>query len=251
MIQLPKDFFARPFAHRGLHDRADGRIENSPSAVTAAVKAGYGIEIDVQLSLDRVAMVFHDYSLQRLTGQVGVIQQVDSNDLAQLTLTDSTDTIRTLPEILKLIAGQVPLLIEIKDQDGAMGPNVGPLECAVARDIADYSGDVAVMSFNPHSIAAFRTYDTTHAVGLVTDPFTQEDWPTIPAPRRAELAKIPDADRLACAFISHNRADLASDAVAAQKVAGRGVCCWTVRSVEQEEAARQYADTITFEGYKA
>ncbi|MEO0357542.1 MAG: glycerophosphodiester phosphodiesterase family protein, partial [Pseudomonadota bacterium] len=74
MIRLADSFFARPITHRGFHDAAAGRIENSPQAIQAAIDHGYGIEIDVQRSADSVAMVFHDYSLQRLTGEVGVVQ---------------------------------------------------------------------------------------------------------------------------------------------------------------------------------
>lgn len=251
MIRLSDRFLERPITHRGLHDAAQGRIENSPSAIQAAIDAGYGIEIDVQRSADDVAMVFHDYSLQRLTGNIGVVQATQSAELGTTKLVGSTDTVPTLRMVLDMIDGQVPLLIEIKDQDGAMGRNVGVLERAVALDLKDYSGDVAVMSFNPHAIAAFRDHNQSVPVGLVTDPFAAVDWPTIPSDRRAELARIGDLDRLECSFISHNQADLPSDTVAQVKASGRNILCWTVRSQAMEAQARQVADNITFEGYLA
>ncbi|MGB1234230.1 MAG: glycerophosphodiester phosphodiesterase family protein [Planktomarina sp.] len=251
MIHLPAGYTDRPFAHRGLHNRDAGIIENSLSAIMAAVEAGYGIEIDVQLSSDKVPMVFHDYSLQRLTGQVGVIQKTRSDDLEQMVLTDGIDTVRSLQEVLTMVEGRVPLLIEIKDQDGNMGPNVGALERAVAADLEGYVGDVAIMSFNPHAIAAFREYNKTLPVGLVTDPYDPADWPTVSKDRLAELATIPDAAPLGCSFISHNVDDLQSDAVAAQKSAGLAILCWTVKSAKVEARARQIVDTVTFEGYAA
>ncbi|MEM6306420.1 MAG: glycerophosphodiester phosphodiesterase family protein [Pseudomonadota bacterium] len=251
MIALPASFLTRPIAHRGYHNTDDGRVENSPAAIRAAIKAGYGIEIDVQRSSDDIAMVFHDYDMARLTGQAGPIQLVPSDQLQHTPLVGGRDKVPTLDQVLQIVAGSVPLLIEIKDQDGAMGPDVGALEQAVARSLQQYKGDVAVMSFNPHAIAAFRQYDKTHAVGLVTDPFTQTDWPTIPASRRAELALMHDLDRLGCSFISHNRADLHSPAVARAQASGRNILCWTVRNREQETQARQIADNITFEGYAA
>src|SRR5690606_17300252 len=122
-----------------LHDRAAGRPENSPAAIAAAIDAGYAIEIDIQPSADGVPMVFHDYDLRRLTGQPGRIRGKTAAELARIPLLDAGGGgIPTLAEVLRLVAGRVPLLIEIKDQDGAMGPDVGPLENAVARDLAGY-----------------------------------------------------------------------------------------------------------------
>ena len=124
MTALPACFLTRPIAHRGLHDASDGRPENSVVAFRAAIAAGYAIELDVQMSLDGAAMVFHDYHLSRLTGQNGPVAQRPASDLSRIQLSGSQDTITDLEQVLGLIAGQVPLLVEIKDQDGNMGQNV-------------------------------------------------------------------------------------------------------------------------------
>ena len=139
-MTLPQAFYTTPIAHRGFHHRDAGRPENSFAAFQAAIDRGYGIELDVQLSRDGVALVFHDYALDRLTGQTGAIRQRDADDLCQITLTGGRDTIPTLPQVLELIAGRVPLLVEIKDQDGGMGTDIGPLEDAVAEALRDYVG---------------------------------------------------------------------------------------------------------------
>ena len=89
MPALPPSFLARPIAHRGLHDRTVGVIENSPAAFAAAIAAGYGIELDLQLSRDGVAMVFHDDSLDRLTGENGPVRDRDAAALGRIALTGS------------------------------------------------------------------------------------------------------------------------------------------------------------------
>lgn len=249
-MTFPSALVKAPFAHRGFHDLNAGRPENSPAAFSAAVERGYAIELDVQLSSDGQAMVFHDYALDRLTAETGPIQQRTAEALAQIKLKGGTDTIQTLPQILSLIDGRVPLLVEIKDQDGAMGDAIGPLEIATARALQDYAGDVAVMSFNPHSIARMVLLAPDLTRGIVTSAYRYADWPLSKA-TCDHLREIPDYDRSGASFISHEVDDLSRPRVAELRKTGAMVCCWTVRSTEIEAAARQYADNITFEGYDA
>ncbi len=247
---LPQGFRAVPLAHRALHDVSKGRIENSRAAIRAAIAAGYGIEIDVQLSRDGAAMVFHDYQLDRLTHARGAIRQQAAADLKAIALRGSDEGIPALDEVMALVAGQVPLLIELKDQDGAMGPDVGPLERAVAEAVAGYAGDVAVMSFNPHSVALMQDLRPEVARGITTSAYRPADWPLSKA-RCDQLRDIPDYDRVGATFVSHEVDDLDTPRIAELKAQGASICCWTVRSPEQEAAARKIADNITFEGYLA
>ena len=251
MISLPSRFLTSPIAHRGLHDAASGRVENSPSAITAAINSGYGIEIDVQLSKDGAAIVFHDYHLDRLTAHSGTVAEKSEHELSQATLAGSQDTIPTLNQMLALIAGQVPLLIEIKDQDGDLGNNVGELEAAVADALQSYKGHIAVMSFNPNAVAVFAKLQPQTPVGLVTDSFSAQEWPTLSASMRTHLAEISDFDRTGACFISHNEAKLHHLAVIRLKTRGVPILCWTVRSPDAEATARKIANNITFEGYQA
>ncbi|MDV7271175.1 glycerophosphodiester phosphodiesterase family protein [Thioclava sp. A2] len=251
MTPLDPAFLSIPLAHRALHDVAKGRPENSRAAIRAAIAAGYGIEIDIQPSADGVPMVFHDYQLNRLTAETGAIARRSATELAAIPLTGGTEGIPTLHEVLALVAGQVPLLIEIKDQDGAMGPAVGPLERAIAAQVAGYVGPLALMSFNPHSIAALRDASPALCLGLTTSAYSADDWPLLPAPRRDALREIPDAEPLDVAFISHEAADLDRPRVADLKAQGRHVLCWTIRSAAEEARARHVAQNITFEGYQA
>ncbi|MCE6959932.1 phosphodiesterase [Cereibacter sphaeroides] len=248
-VPLPEAFLRLPIAHRALHDRAGGRPENSPAAVRAAVEAGYGIEIDLQLSADGAAMVFHDEALDRLTGATGPVSARSAAELAGIRLRDSDEGIPTLGRILGIVDGRVPLVIEIKDQDGALGPTVGPLEAATARALEGYAGPVAVMSFNPHSIAEMARLAPHLPRGLVTCSYNPQDWAPTPAETCERLRAIPDFDRVGASFISHEAADLSRPRVAELKAAGAAILCWTIRSPTDEAKARRIADNVTFEGY--
>ncbi len=247
-MTLPPSFFANPITHRGLHDRARGIVENSRDAFEAAIAQGFGIECDLQLSADNEAMVFHDYDMARLTGLPGPIQQRDAATLAKTRLTDSANTIETLPAILDLVAGRVPLLIELKDQDGAMGPNIGQLETRTAAALKDYQGDVAVMSFNPHSTARMAELLPDVPRGIVTSSYDYADWP-LPKDTCDRLRGIPDYKRTKANFISHQVDDLTRDRVAELKAQGSRILCWTVRSQAQADEALKVAENITFEGF--
>lgn len=250
-MKLDPSFFTRPIAHRALHDIDAGRAENSIKAVQAAVDAGYGIEIDLQLSADGVAMVFHDYDLGRLTDATGPLAAQTAAELAAIPLRHDGDGIPTLRHILDLVAGRVPLLIELKDQDGQLGPNVGPLGKATANTLAGYDGPVAVMSFNPHAVAELQQLLPKVPRGITTGPFRPINWPTLPKRVLNHVRTIPDYDRVGACFISHRDTDLTAPRVAALKAQGAYIFCWTVKSPEAEIAARKIADNITFEGYLA
>jgi len=250
-MKLPDAFLSRPLAHRGLHDKKAGRAENSRKAFQAAMEAGYGIELDLQLSSDGVAMVFHDYELGRLTAAKGAVAQQTAADLGTIPLLQDGDGIPTLAEVLALVDGRVPLLIEIKDQDGQMGPNIGPLGEAAAYCLRGYAGPFAVMSFNPHATAEMAQLLPEAPRGIVTDPYTSDDWPLLPQATRETLRTIPDYARTGSCFVSHNVADLRAPRIAALKAEGAAILCWTVKSAEMEAEARKVADNITFEGYLA
>ncbi|MCL4188237.1 MAG: phosphodiesterase [Rhodobacteraceae bacterium] len=250
-VPLPPSFLGPPVAHRALHDCTAGRPENSRAAVAAAVAAGYGIEIDVQPSADGRAMVFHDATLDRMTTGKGPVAARTAAELGAIGLKGGAEGIPTLAEVLALVAGRVALLVEVKDQDGAMGPAVGPLEAAVAADLAGYAGPVAVMSFNPHSVAALARHAPQVPRGITTAAFRLADWTGLTAPVRRRLRAIADYDAVGASFVSHEARDLGRARVAELKAAGAAILCWTIRSPAAEAAARRIAHNITFEGYAA
>lgn len=247
-MTLPASFLTRPITHRGLHDRANGIVENSRDAFDAAIKAGFGIECDLQLSADDMAVVFHDYDLARLTAERGPVRQRSAAALGQTRLTDSANMIETLPALLDQVAGRVPLLIELKDQDGAMGPNIGVLEAQTAKALDGYAGDVAVMSFNPHSSARMKELAPHLPCGIVTSAYRKGDWP-LRAATLDRLRDIPDFESSGASFISHEVSDLDRPRVGALKANGAAILCWTVKSQAQATEALRVADNITFEGF--
>lgn len=248
-MTLPTGFLTRPLAHRGYHK--PGTPENSRAAFEAAIASGYGIELDVQLSRDGIAMVFHDDTLDRMTKVVGPLRGMTSKALGDLTLQRTEQCIPTLEEVLSQVNARAALLLEIKDQDGALGQNVGPLEEAVADALDGYDGPAAVMSFNPNAVACMAELCPSVPRGLTTCAFNAEDWPDVPAKRRAVLAGIPDYREAGACFISHEASDLRAPRVAKLKQDGAKILTWTIRSPEEEAASRALADNITFEGYAA
>jgi glycerophosphoryl diester phosphodiesterase len=250
-VSLHADFLTVPLAHRGYHDTGRRCPENSLSAFGAAIAAGYGIELDVQQTADGQAMVFHDDTLDRMTGKTGDILDHTAADLGAINLRGSDDSIPTLAQVLALVAGKVPLLIEIKEQLDTMQDTSGRLESAVADALKTYQGPVAVMSFNPHCMAHMARLAPAVARGITTEDYDPQDCAPLPPAVCDTLRMIPDYDRTGCSFISHKASDLARLRVAELKSQGAAVLCWTIRSPEAEAKARQIADNITFEGYAA
>src|ERR1043166_3279615 len=155
---------ARPPAHRGLHD-APTVIENTPSAFTAAIAGGYGIEADVQVTADGEAMVHHDFALGRLTLGSRQLAAMTAAGLKDVPFTATADRMITLAELCALVAGRAALLVELKSRfDGDRR-----LAARVAQVLANYVGPVAVMSFDPDLVAALRTLAPGLTRGIVAE----------------------------------------------------------------------------------
>ncbi|MFY0594936.1 MAG: phosphodiesterase [Cognatishimia sp.] len=251
MIGLDQRFLTTPIAHRALHDLKKGRPENSRAAIRAAIDAGYGIEIDLQLSKDNVPIVFHDYQLDRLSDGDGLVLNKTANELAQIPLKGGSEGIPNLDEVLSLVNGKTPLLIEFKDQDGQMGDAIGPLEESAAEFLNAYDGPLAVMSFNPNAVARLAQLCPDVPRGLVTSAYDSKSWDKLQENICDHLREIPDYNRVGACFISHEVADLKRARVSELKAQGAHVLCWTVTSAEIEAQAREVADNITFEQYLA
>jgi glycerophosphoryl diester phosphodiesterase len=251
MIALPNAFLTTPLAHRGYHDFDTGCPENSIAAFVAAIDSGYGIELDVQISSDGQAMVFHDYDLDRMTAEVGAVKFRTAADLGRVKLNNSDETIPTLARVLQAVAGRTPILVEIKDPNGSLGSSFGALEQAVAKVVVDYEGPVAVMSFNSNSVAALAEYAPDVPRGLATGPFKPQNWRLVPSAVRRYLRKIPNFKWTGASFISHRAADLRRPLLQKIRASGTPVLCWTINSQADEDIARQFADNITFESYPA
>ncbi len=143
---------ARPIAHRGLHEAAQGRIENTRSAFQAAVDKGFAIECDIQLTADGEAMVFHDFTLDRLTESTGPVRDKTAAALRAVRFNATSDPMLSLAELLALVAGKVPLIVEIKS---AFQGDLALTRRAIAV-CNGYKGPLALMSFDPDCIACLK-----------------------------------------------------------------------------------------------
>lgn len=224
------------FAHRGLHGA--GVPENSPAAFAAALSRGFGIECDIQRSGDGQAMVFHDWELDRLTGESGAVARRSAAQLGALALAGGEEGIPTLRQVLDQVAGQVPLLIEIKSRR-EIKPNAVCL--AVRRVLEGYRGPHAVMSFDPRVARWFFAHSPATVRGLVV---TEENARGLRGRLRRHLALWhgrPD-------FLAYDVRDLPSPFAAAQRRRGLPVATWTVRSAELAAVAAEHADAPIAEG---
>lgn len=224
------ELFAKPFAHRGLH--GPGVLENSRAAYRAAIEAGHGIELDVQASGDGEAIVFHDYELGRLTGAQGKLAEMSAAALGAIPLKGENQGLPTLSEILALIDGRAPLLIEVKTP----GRRVAALSGAVAHALGSYIGPVAVMSFNPGVPRWFARHRPELLRGLVV---TENGKPAQERLKRRLSLWWSKAD-----FLAYDIRDLPSAFAAAS---GLKVGTWTVRTEAQRATAAAYADQIIYE----
>jgi glycerophosphoryl diester phosphodiesterase len=225
---------ATPYAHRGLHG---GNVpENSRAAFVEAIGEGHGIELDVVASRDGEAIVFHDYELDRLTDQEGPVAERTSLELGRVALVGSNETIPTLAQALQLIAGQVPLLIEVK----APERQVAALCLSVLRSLDGYRGAVGVMSFNPQVPRWFVRHGERVPRGLVV---TEQGKRRIRGPLERRLAlwrARPD-------FLAYDVRDLPSRMSVRARARGLPVLTWTCRSREERERAADHADQIIYE----
>jgi glycerophosphoryl diester phosphodiesterase len=236
---------ARPVAHRGLHDADAGIVENTASAVTAAVAAGYGVEVDLQISRDGEAMVHHDESLGRLNDGDCRLDRMTAADLAAVPFKGTSDRMLTLGELLDLVAGKSALFLELKSHfDGD-----GRLPARVADVVRPYAGPVAIMSFDPWHIDALQKV----APGLPRGIVAQR------ASRRAK-ADIGARDKLSYAmrslrsrphFIAYNVNDLPALApLVGRYLLGLPLLTWTVRTPQERRRAERWANQMIFEGFR-
>ena len=219
----------REYAHRGLHGA--GRVENSPSAFAAAIEAGMGIECDIQRSLDDWPMVFHDWDLARLLDRLDPGEDLVLEEWRALRYTNG-EAPMTLPELLDLVAGRVPLLIEIKSRRGY---DVD-WSCRLVVDaLRDYCGPHAIMSFDPRASHWLRKNSPSTVRGLVVTEGKERGWRGALSRRLALWRAAPD-------FLAYDVRDLPSPFAAAQRARGLPLLTWTVKTPALREVAAAHAD---------
>lgn len=238
-----KDFLGVYYAHRGLHDNASDAPENSLAAFRKAVKAGYGIEMDVQLTRDKVPVVFHDFTLERICGKEGKVCDYTWQELKEFKLCDSEETIPGFEEVLRTVKGKVPLIVELKVE--WLDISVCPVADKLLRA---YKGLYCVESFNPLVLSWYRRYHNDVVRGQLSDGFTKSgefkgilyvllqnlmlNWVTKPdfVAYNHKYADVPA--RKICKGLYKNMA-----------------AAWTIKSQEELEKARNKFDIFIFDSF--
>jgi glycerophosphoryl diester phosphodiesterase len=246
-VRAPNWLTARPIAHRGLHDRARGIIENMPAAAQAAVSGNFSIECDIQLTADGEAMVHHDDALGRLTEGTGALLGLTSGQLRAVKFRDTSEQMMSLGDLCALVAGRVPLVIEVKSHfDGDR-----KLVTRMSEVLASYSGPVAGMSFDPDQLLALREKMPALPRGIIAErTYDEADWPEATLAQRQSMLHLRHAFRTRPHFVAYWVDDLPAPAPwIARNVFGLPLLTWTVRTPEQRARATRYADQMIFEGF--
>ena len=226
-----------PIAHRGLHSK--NVPENSLAAFSKAIEKGYAIELDVQQLSDDTIVVFHDETLARMTGNDGYIKYLHKEDLKALSLKGSKEHIPTFEQVLKLVDGKVPLLIEVKN-----AYKVGKLEQALIDALKNYNGEFAVQSFNPYSLSYFKKHAPNILRGQLAGSFNGEKlgWFKKILLRKMKLNKVSVPH-----FINYEASTLPNRYV--KRFKDLPLLAWVVKSKEEYLKVVKYCDNVVFENF--
>ena len=230
------------YAHRGLHDNKSDAPENSMAAFKKAVENGYGIELDVQLTKDGLPVVCHDFSLKRNCGVEGKVSDYNYEELKKFTLFDSEEHIPLFREVLELVNGRVPIIVEIKME------NANCRVCGIADELLRaYKGKYCVESFHPFAVRWYKKNRPDVIRGQLSSHFGREGntnffmW--FVQNLLSNFLTKPD-------FIAYN---WQYESVPARRLCRKLYHClsvaWTIKSQEQLDKSRDKFDLFIFEGF--
>lgn len=224
-----------PIAHRGYHDMNQLVWENTATAFDRAVRFGFAIECDLQMSSDGVPIVFHDYVLKRLCGLDAEVKTMLAADLTAMHVGAASDTVLTLEQMLRQIGGATGLVIELKPQEI---PHNETFARTVLETIADYDGPAALMSFDKDIVRSLVAMGSDRAIGL-----------TAHGKKADQIKNNERALDIPIDFVSFHVSDLPCPFVETARARGLPVITWTVRDAASWELTKKHADQITFEGF--
>lgn len=238
-----RDFLGIYYAHRGLHDNASDAPENSLAAFKKAVEAGYGIEMDVQLTKDKVPVVFHDFTLKRICGKEGKVCDYTLKELKEFKLCDSEEEIPEFSQVLKAVGGKVPLIIELKVEwtDVSVCPLVDEM-------LQSYKGLYCIESFNPLALFWYRRNHSDVVRGQLSDGFLKSGefkgiLYVILQNLMLNWATKPD-------FVAYNHkyADVCARKIC-RSLYKNMAAAWTIKSQKELENARNKFDIFIFDSF--
>lgn len=247
---LDRPAFLRPIAHRGLHNAKRGIIENTAPAFEAAIAKGYGIECDVRPAAEGLPVVFHDEGLSRLVAGRGPIAKITERQLQSLRHRVGGASILTFTELLELVSGRVPLLVEIKSEwHPPQKSFLGKLTAAASA----YRGPIALMSFDPAVMTVIRALAPNLPRGMISGSYIGAGWWSrrISGKRAAALRDLLESGPVAPDFYAYDVNSLPTPVTEyARLVQGLPLFTWTVRTAKQRRIAANFADAMIFEGFE-
>ena len=230
------------YAHRGLYDNRTSAPENSMEAFRLAVEAGYGIEMDIQLTKDNIPVVFHDKTLKRMCGKEGYVWDYTLEELQKNTLADSTQTIPTFEEVLELIDGKVPLIIEYKMDR----PTIKVCELG-NQLLTNYKGVYCIESFHPKAVRWYRKNRPEIVRGQLSMDFSKDE--KYNAPYFVVMTYLLSNFTTRPDFIAYNYKDehIISRRIC-KKLGGLSVA-YTLKNQEAYETVKDKFDLFIFDSF--
>lgn len=230
------------YAHRGLHNNEAGVPENSIAAFSATVRAGYGVELDIQFTADRQLVVFHDNDLKRMCGVDKRVDELTYAQLQEYRLLETDQHIPLLGEVLEVL-GNTTLLCEFKSMRSYTDTSL----CEAALPLLDnYKGNVCIESFNPFMVRWFRKHAPQYIRGILSKRFTKDE---VIAVLRFPLASLFTNILCRPDFIAYQHTDHKQPFFRLCRLFKPITIAWTTKTPDEFQTAKQRFDTIIFEGF--
>ena len=248
-MSIPGWLVAKPIAHRGLHNKSEGVIENTISAAEAAIARGFPIELDVQLTADNEAIVFHAFELDRLTGETGLVADRTLSDLTRISIAGAKggDKIPSFTDYLGAVAGRTPLVVEIKSKFN----EDMRLTNRVIEILKDYSGPFVIKSFDPDIVAHLREHAPNITRGFIGElEYASKADSYLTPEKKHRMANLLHFGESQPHFLSWRVKDIPCASTHLSRLLGNlPVMTWTVRNPEDRARAEKHADQMVFEGF--
>jgi glycerophosphoryl diester phosphodiesterase len=230
-------YLEKPIIHRGLHNIFEGVVEHSRTAIRRAIDADLPIEIDIQNSIDDRSLVFHDFALDKLTNGKGQVRDLTSDTIRSYSLIHTQgEPIMTLEELLELVDGRVPLMIEFKNREIVVPDAIAD----AARLLSMYKGRFSIHSFSPILMEWFRDRYPSFTRGLITS-----DTDILEGRDHYLLCML--RNRIEPHYIAHEMSLLNCWTFQWAVEQNLPILAWTVRDQDDWETARTFADNMVFE----
>ena len=236
---------ARPIAHRGFHNEAEGRMENCQASFEAAIAQGFSIECDLQITADGEAVVFHDDEVDRILDGSGKVKNFTVKELKTMHFKQGKERVQTLAELLEQVNGRTTLVIELK----SLWDDDFTLTDRALNVLANYNGAFGLMSFDPDLISRVAASVPETIRGITADRVIDPYYDPLPVSKRLAMREFSHLPESRPHFISFDFHQLPFQPVTEFQAAGFPILSWTIENEDDAARARRWCDQITFENF--